>query len=159
MFKSYSVKLPIRHGAFNLYVTGIFVAIISIIFFVSSYVDNEINDTNFMVTPLSGLEQKVDDTGVKVFNLTSKTAIIRSTGIGSYLISLKAPSCASSNFSILSRFPVLSKNNLVKQTENSWALDSQESDDDTYLVIQTTGIPCAGPNPILMTMELSVSNK
>lgn len=162
MFKSYLTKLPVRNINLNVYIAGIFITIVSVVFCVSSSAHQEIANKTMTITPISGLQQMETDLNITGYYLTSKTAIVKSTGLGSYLLTLNSPLCSPSNSAILSTFPALSSNKLEQQTEKSWTFDLRDPSRDSYLVIQTIGTLCADQNDkskFLMKMDLTISNK
>lgn len=162
MFKRSLGFLPFRNVDLNVYVTGVFLVLVSVVLYISTSASQVVKINDMTVSPISGFEQKVANLSGTKYNLTSRTAIIKSQGSGSYLFTLKSPPCAANNYSILSTFPVLSSNRLIQQTEKSWLFESRNPDSDNYLVIQTTGLLCQEQNdnsPTLMDLDLIIPNK
>jgi len=155
-------KSPFRSVDLNIYVTGVFLAIVSVVLYISTSAVPVAKNNYVIVFPVSGLEQKGPNISGTKYHVTSRTAIIKSQGSGSYLLTLKSPSCATNNYSIISTFPALGNNKLVQQTEKSWSFESRNPDSDNYLVIQTTGLQCQEQTDnslILMEMDLIIPNK
>jgi hypothetical protein len=145
----------------NLFVICCFLGIALTILYIHTSTNQNTEFSVLEISPISGLEQKQANLDGTDYTLTSKTAIIKSAGFGSYLLTIKPPSCSPYNSSNVSLFPSLREDSLKEQTENSWSIDSRGFNGEMYLVIQTIGSSCSnqGDNAsIFMEINLTASN-
>jgi hypothetical protein len=162
MFRNNLEIFSMKKIDINFYVICSFMAIVLPMLYIHTSTNQTSDSRALVISPISGLEQKHSDFDGTDYNLTSKTAIIKSTGLGSYLLTIKPPLCAPYNSSNVSMFPGPRKKFLKKQTQNSWSIDSRDFGSEMYLVIQSTGSSCTGKDksaPVLMEIKLSASNQ